>query len=114
MEPKTEYVPADPSLVQKVAPTVIAALVVAAIGSGIITWHISDSNSLRITKLEEFANRGERCTFRDCQRIELLLRNAQRDIRSHEGEAAHREAAERFKVLQEKVRRLEERIKRKP
>lgn len=114
MEPKTEHVPADPSLVQKVAPTVIAALIVAAIGSGIITWHISDSNSLRITKLEQFANRGERCTYRDCQRIELMLRTLRLDLRSHEEQAAHREAAERFRVLQEQVKEFEEHMKNNP
>ena len=114
MEPKTDRRQVEASLVQKAAPTIVSALVVAAIGSGIITWHISDSNTLRIQKLEDFAKQGERCTFRDCQRLERLLYILQQDLDSHENEEAHREAAERFRVLREKMEEVERAIKNDP
>ena len=108
MESETQTEPL--ALVARAAPTVVAALIVGAIGSGIITWHISDSNSLRIKKLEEFAHKGERCTFRDCQRIERLLYELQKELKSHESQAAHREAAERFRVLRQKVEKFEDHL----
>lgn len=92
---------APPTTAQKIIGPLVVAAIVALAGLGFDTWRRSDQNSRDIQRLVEFAQKGDRCTYRDCQRIESKVDDLEEDLESHDGQDAHREAHLRLQTLEQ-------------
>ena len=103
----------EPTFFQKIAPIVVAALLVATVGSGVNTWHIAVSNAEHIAHLKneleglnDFMIQGPRCTAKDCELIRQDLKEVEKHLREHDSAEAHREASKRMKRLEELIKLL--------